>query len=131
MAIDNSFRLSGRLGTDVETKRTGNGVAVSTLNIATNRRAKKEGSEEYEEVTQWHRVQLWRRDGLLPYLTKGTEVEVVGYLNPRKYEKDGETKYVLDLVADDIKVHFGERGGRQAEVGNKGKAASTEDDPWS
>ena len=108
-----TFTILGRLGQDVETRHTGSGLAVSTLNVATNKRVKDNNSGEWKEETLWHRLTLWRHDGLLPHLLKGRQVFATGQIEPGKYEKDGETKFVTNFVIDTIEL-VGQRGSGDA-----------------
>lgn len=108
----------GRLGGDAETRYTTSGVAVSTLNVATSTRQKK--GEQWEDVTHWFRLTLWRHEGLLQYLKKGRQVFVTGHLEQRVWEdKEGKKNYSTDLIVDDIEL-AGQRGDNGG--GEKGEA---------
>jgi single-strand DNA-binding protein len=106
----NKVILLGNLGRDAETKFTGSGVAKTTFSVATTRRWKQ--GEEWKEQTDWTNVVLWRSEKLSEYLTKGKQVYVEGRLETRSYEKDGEKKYVTEVVADDV-ILLGGQGERQ------------------
>lgn len=109
----NSVHLLGHLGGDAETKHTTSGVAVSNFSMATSRRVKR--GEEWTDETDWHRVVAWRVENLAPYLTKGKAVFVAGRLQTRKYEKNGETRYATEVVAEEIIL----LGGKDAEDGGR------------
>jgi len=107
----NKVILLGHLGKDAETRFTPAGVARSTFTIATNRRWKDQQSGEWKEITDWHNVVLWRSENLANYLLKGKQVYVEGRLESRSWEdKDGQKKYITEVVADDL-VLLGGRGG--------------------
>lgn len=96
----NRVELLGHLGKDAETRYMQDGTPVTSLNVATTRSLKRGG--DWVEETDWHRVTLWGREGVLPYLTKGAKVFVEGRLSHRKVEKDGETKFYTEVVASDL-----------------------------
>lgn len=106
----NKVILLGHLGKDAETKFTPSGVSRSTFTIATNRRWKDQSSGEWKEETDWHNVVLWRSENLANYLTKGKQVYVEGRLQTRSWDdKDGQKKYMTEVVADDL-ILLGGRG---------------------
>src|SRR6185312_8946667 len=95
----NTVIISGNLGRDAETKFTPSGVSVTNFSIATTERYKdKDG--EFKENTNWTNVVAWRlSEKFTPLLTKGAAVLVQGKLQNRSYEKNGEKKYVTEVVA--------------------------------
>ena len=106
----NKVTLLGHLGKDAETKFTPSGVARTTFTVATNRRWKDQQTGEWKEETDWHNVVLWRSENVANYLLKGKQVYVEGRLQTRNYEdKDGQKRYVTEIVADDV-ILLGGRG---------------------
>ena len=105
------------------TRHTQSGTAVSELSIATTERFKPRDSDEWKEETEWHRVILWRNEGILPYLTKGQKVSVQGRLQTRSWEaQDGQKRYRTEVVAERINLEgSGKRGPRdEDEPGRRG-----------
>jgi single-strand DNA-binding protein len=112
----NKVILLGHLGKDAETRFTPAGASVTNFTLATNRRWKDQQTGEWKEETDWHNVVLWRSENLANYLTKGKQVYVEGRLRTRSYEdKDGQKRYVTEVVADDVILTSG--GGRGGEMG--------------
>lgn len=108
----NKVILLGHLGKDAETKFTPSGVAKTTFTIATNRRWKDQQSGEWKEETDWHNVVLWRSENLANYLQKGKQLYVEGRLSTRSYDdKDGNKKWITEVVADDVILLGGQGGG--------------------
>jgi single-strand DNA-binding protein len=106
----NKVILLGHLGKDAETKFTPGGVSRSTFSVATNRRWKDQSSGEWKEETDWHNVVLWRSENLANYLMKGKQVYIEGRLQTRSWDdKDGQKKYMTEVVADDL-ILLGGRG---------------------
>jgi single-strand DNA-binding protein len=106
MRTKNRFELRGFVGAAPEVKNLDNGKKVATLRIATNDTYTSKKSGEKTKETDWHQVTLW--NGLAgiaeKYVNKGALVYVEGRIKPRSYEKDGETRYTIDLVADSLDI---------------------------
>jgi single-strand DNA-binding protein len=108
----NKVILIGRLGKDAMTSFTPNGVAKSAFSVATDRRFKR--GEEWVEETDWVNVILWRSENLGNYLLKGKQVYVEGRLSTRSYDdKDGNKKYITEVVADNVILLGGGDGKRE------------------
>ncbi len=94
----NIIEIFGHLGADVETRSTQDGTKVSTLRMATNI---KKGDKD---VTIWYQISLWgsQWDRVLPHLTKGKGLILVGELQPpRTYtDKNGAVQVALDVRAE-------------------------------
>lgn len=102
----------GTIGRDAETKFTPSGASVTKFSLVTNYRFKR--GEEWVEETDWHNIIAWKKDALAPYLVKGTKVYVEGRYTNRSYQdKDGQTKYVSEVVCDDIVLVGGNNGGQK------------------
>jgi single-strand DNA-binding protein len=97
----NKVELIGFLGSDAETKTTPNGKAVTTFSIATKTSYTKNG--EWQERTEWHRVQAWGKLGeYVAAFKKGSHVCVEGELRSREYESQGAKVRTYDIVASSI-----------------------------
>jgi single-strand DNA-binding protein len=108
----NKVQIIGHLGADPELRYTSNGLAVATLNIATNERFKAGDSEEWQERTEWHRVVAWGKLAEIAgeYLAKGRQVYVEGRLQTRSWEdKEGLKRYTTEVVTRDI-ILLGSKG---------------------
>ncbi len=95
--------IVGNLGRDAEQRYTPGGDGVVTFSVATTEVRNNRG--EREEHTQWFRVDFWGKRGerIKDYLTKGRTVFVDGRLRVREYEdRDGKSRYSLDVRADDV-----------------------------
>lgn len=53
---------------------------------------------------QYYNVAVWNKlsQNCLTYLKKGSKVAICGKFQTRSYEKDGEKKYVTEIVANEI-----------------------------
>ena len=91
----------GNLTRDPEYSTTPNGTAVCKMSIAVNRNfTNANGKRE----TDYFNVVAWRTlaDNCAKYLEKGKKIAVVGSLQTRSYESNGEKKYVTEIMADEI-----------------------------
>lgn len=112
----NKVILLGHLGKNAEGKFMPSGVHVARFSVATSRRWKDKGSDDWKEETEWTSVSFWRSENLVPYLTKGKQVYVEGRLQTRSYEKDGEKRYSTELVAEEV-ILLGGGGEKQGDGG--------------
>lgn len=97
--------LIGRVGSEPSVRALENGVKVGTFSLATSVGGyKKQDGTEVPEVTQWHNIVVWR--GLAEvcekFVKKGHLLTVFGSIAYREYEKDGQKRYVTDIIADDV-----------------------------
>ena len=108
----NKVILVGNLGADPETRYMPSGDAVTNIRIATSESWKDKQTGEQQERTEWHRVTFYKRlaEIAAEYLRKGSQVYVEGRLRTRTYEKDGQTHYSTEIVADSMQM-LGSRGG--------------------
>lgn len=94
----------GRLGSDPELRFTNGGKAVANFSFVVSRKW-KDANGEWQEVPTWLNVSCWDKMGenVAESLKKGDRVRVSGVLENRKYEdRDGETRYSLEIRADDV-----------------------------
>ncbi len=93
----NKVIVKGRLGADVEVKNTQNGKHVARMRVAVDRRGK-------DTTADWFDVICWEKtaDFASQYLSKGRAVLVEGRLQSRSYEKDGQKRSVVEIIAENI-----------------------------
>ena len=97
----NKVLLIGNLTREPELSSTASGVAMCRIGIAVNRNyTYSEGNRETDffNITAWRN--LAERCG--KYLHKGSKVGIVGNLQMRSYEVNGEKRNTIDIIADDI-----------------------------
>ncbi|HNY42951.1 MAG TPA: single-stranded DNA-binding protein [Bryobacteraceae bacterium] len=120
----NKVILIGHLGKDAETRFTTSGTALTRFTVATNRRVKDSQTGDWRDETDWHNIAMWRNENLGQYLTKGKQVFIEGQLRSRSYDdKDGQKKYVTEVVVDEI-ILLGGGGGRGDDAGGSWGDAS-------
>ena len=97
----NKAILVGRLTKDPELKTTASGVSVCSFTIAINRRFRNaEGNYDADFIN----CVAWRQqaDFLSKFFSKGRMVGVIGSIQTRNYERDGQRVYITEVVADEI-----------------------------
>ena len=134
----NKVQLIGFLGADPELRRSNDSDAIARANIATSESWKKDG--EKHEKTEWHRVVFFGKLAEIvgEYLKKGSLVYVEGRLQTRSWDKDGETRYTTEIVAESMKMlpsgsgkaREGTDASRSAPKGNFKAAQPFDDGPF-
>ena len=102
----NQVIIAGRLGSDPDIRTTAKGEKVTTISVATTRSWRRKDETEWTDETTWHRVVCWggKARALEAIGRKGRTVVVSGRIQTRKYEKDGELREVVEIVADSLKI---------------------------
>lgn len=115
-----------------------NGDAVTSLNVATNRKYADKGGQLVKETT-WFRVSVWGKqaEACNAYLKKGSLVLVIGRLQadkttggPRLFTKgDGTSGASFELTASEVKFLVTDKDGAVSEhaLGATSPAGSDED----
>lgn len=97
----NKCMFIGQLGAEPEIRYTGNGTAVCTFNIATNR-PKRQGQEKAPPA-DWHRIVIFGQRGetAKEHLSKGRRVYVECRAQTRSWtDNDGNTRYTTEYICD-------------------------------
>lgn len=113
--------IEGNLGKDPEIEGEGDKVRTK-FTVAVN---EKRGGEEKAE---WFNCVCFGKtaENAAKYLSKGRAAIVEGKLNTRQYEKDGQTRYFTELVADRVVfLSDGKGEGQQQQRMSGGSRKST------
>lgn len=107
----NTVMVEGNLTKDAELTYLPNGTAKCGFSIGVNRSYRKDG--EWKKDASFFDVVLWAK--LAEYyaekLSKGTRVRVIGSLRQDRWEKDGQTRSRVSIVADHVD-YWNKRGGQ-------------------
>ncbi len=111
----NRVTLAGHLGKDPETKNFANGGSVCNFSIATSESWTDKSTGEKKERTDWHNIVANGKTGEIAqkYLAKGAAVLIEGSIRQRSYEKDGQTRYVTEIMCD--RLHFLGKGEKSSQ----------------
>ena len=107
----NQVILMGNLTRDPELRQTPNGQNVVSFSLALNR-SYKDGSGEWQEVTDYVDCVAWAglAERVAQYLSKGRRCMVVGRLQSRSWEQDGQKRSKVEVLANDV-TFLDSRGG--------------------
>lgn len=104
----NTVTLIGNLTRDPELKSLPSGSAVCSFSVATNRTWKDKNGAKQESV-EFHNVTAFNKTAeiIAQYMRKGSQVLVIGRLQTRSWDKDGQKHYRTEIVAET--VQFGNK----------------------
>lgn len=99
----NRVQIMGNLGKDPEIKVTNGGKTTARLSVAVNRKYTTPQGEE-KQYTEWVNVVAWGKlaEAAGNELQKGDYVYAEGRYSTRSYEKNDETRYFTEVVANVI-----------------------------
>jgi single-strand DNA-binding protein len=99
----NKVQIAGRLTKDPEVKHTPQGVSIADFSLAVNRFWKDAQGANKEEV-DFIDVTAYGRtaETISKHLRKGREVYIEGRLKLDKWEKDGQARSKLGVIADSM-----------------------------
>jgi single-strand DNA-binding protein len=116
----------GNLGGDPQMRYTPDGTAVTSFNIATNRKW-SDASGNPQERTTWFRVTVWRKQAeqCNQYLSKGRMVLVEGEMEPDPQtggpriwqDKEGRSRASYEITARTVRFLGGGGQGGAASMG--------------
>ena len=91
-----------------------NGNCRAHVSIAVNR-AKKQPDGSWADEANYFDVTIWGKtaENLKPYLLKGTQIAVDGYLKQDRWEKDGQRFSRVSIVADQVQLCGRKADGQQ------------------
>ena len=105
MSVNKAFIL-GRVGKDPQVSHVSN-VKKAVFSMATTDRGyTKQDGTQVPDRTEWHNIVAWR--GLAEicekYVHKGDLLYIEGKITNRSWEKDGQTHYITEIVAEVVEL---------------------------
>lgn len=118
----NKVIVSGNLTRDPELRQTSSGTAVLSFGVAVNERVKNNQTGEWEDRPNFLDCTMWgkRGEAVSKYLAKGSKVCIEGRLRQNTWEKDGQKRSKVEIVADELELMSrsnGENAARPAQSG--------------
>lgn len=103
--IKNSVRLIGNLGAAPTIFNSEKGAKIARVSIATSDYYYNDKKEKVTD-THWHNLVFFNKSAELAekLLIKGSELAIEGKLVNRSYEKDGEKKYITEIVVNEFNL---------------------------
>ncbi len=99
----NKVILIGRLVNTPELNKTANDKSVARATLAVNRRYKGQNGEreaDFVNVVVWGKL----AETLASYASKGSLISLDGELRTRRYEKDGVTHYITEVLCNGFQL---------------------------
>jgi single-strand DNA-binding protein len=95
--------IVGNMTRDAELRFTSSGTAVASFGVVFNKRTKngdkwEDGDPQFFDVTCWRSL----AENVAESLEKGTRVVVTGRLEYQTWEKDGDKRSKVQIVADEV-----------------------------
>ena len=120
----NRVVLTGNLTRDPEISSTGSGLTVCKLGIAVNGRRKNKDTGNWEEKANYFRVTVFGKqaENCGQYLSKGRPVAIDGRLEWSSWEREGQKRESVDIIADNVQFLA---GGRDDAGGANGNGSSS------
>ncbi len=111
----NTVNIIGRLVRDIDSGSfgyTAGGMARLNISIATNRSQKTGG--QWVDKASFFDVTVWGKsaENIKPYLSKGKQVAIEGYLDQQRWEKDGRKYSKVCIIANAVQLLGGKDNAR-------------------
>jgi len=97
--MQNKAILIGNTGKDAEHFES-NGFEKVSFSLATSKKWRDRETGEKKDATEWHNIVVTNKH-LIPVvrnIAKGTKLYIEGEIRYRSYEKDGQKRYVTEIV---------------------------------
>ena len=108
----NKAILSGHVGQDPKVQTFEGGNKAASFSLATSSKYTDKNGEKQTQ-TEWHKVTVWGKlAGIVEqYVSKGSQLLIEGEIKTRSYDKDGEKRYVTEIVARSLEMLGGKDSG--------------------
>lgn len=113
----NTVNIIGRLTRDIGERDfgyTSGGTARLSMSIAVNR--SERNGDQWSDRASFFDVTVWGKtaEGIRQYLSRGKQVAVCGYLDQQRWEKDGQKRSRVCIVASQVQLLGGTVGSQAA-----------------
>ena len=114
MSVNKAFIL-GRVGKDPQVTHVSNVKKAAFSMATTDRGYTKQDGTQVPDRTEWHNIVAWR--GLAEicekYVHKGDLLHIEGKITNRSWDKDGQTHYITEIVAEVVELFPKSQNGAQ------------------
>lgn len=104
----NKCMFIGRMVADPEVRYSATGDAMCSFTLVCNWKTKTKDGAEFIRVVAYTRL----AEIIGEYMKKGSQMFVEGRMTTRKYEKDGQTRYSTEVIADTMQMLGHAQGGK-------------------
>ncbi|NLA14924.1 MAG: single-stranded DNA-binding protein [Bacteroidales bacterium] len=100
----NKVELMGRVGADPRIGQSEEGRKVMNVSLATGEIIRMPDGTLKEETT-WHRIVAWEGKEITSFakVKKGSRLYVTGRIRTGAYEKEGQTRYFQEILAQKLR----------------------------
>ena len=114
----NRVIISGNLTRDPELRSTASGLPVLGFGVAVNDRRKNQQTGEWEDYPNFIDCTMFgaRAESLSRFLSKGTKVAIEGKLRWSQWEREGQKRSKIEVIADELEFMSGRDGGAGPEL---------------
>lgn len=115
----NTVCISGRLTQNIELRATASGTSVLDFTVVVDER-KKDQSGQWVSVPNYFNCTIFgaRADALNKLLEKGMKVAVCGRLRQESWEKDGQKRSLIKIIAEEVDIMTRSNGAGQPQMSN-------------
>ena len=115
----NSVVITGNLTRDPELRSTGGGTSVCGMRVAVNSR-RKDRDGNWSDKPNYFDVTVFGAQGenCANYLSKGRPVAVEGRLDWQEWEKEGQKRSKVEIIANTVQFLGSRDGGGESGNGN-------------
>jgi single-strand DNA-binding protein len=126
--ISGEFRVVG----DVDIRYSGGGTAFARVRVVADKSKKDDNGEWQKEKEFWANVTAFGKtaENLAESVAKGDLIEVVGQIETREYEKDGQKRTSVDIAANRVAVSLSRNPVGSSSSGSQPKAKTEAENPW-
>lgn len=126
----NVAAISGNLARDAELRATASGTQVLTFTVAVNERVKD--GDEWKDRPSFIDCTVFgkRAEALSRIISKGSKVAVQGRLRQSTWERDGQKRSKLEIIADEVDVMQKPREARETQETQDGWSVYDFDCPF-
>lgn len=100
----NSISLIGRTTNEIEIRTTQTGNVVASFSLAVKRPYTKDKTDFFNVIAWDKKAELLKQ-----YVSKGNMVGIGGYVQIRTYEKDGQTRYITEVIVENVDLIGGQQ----------------------
>ena len=132
MAGINKVIIVGFLGNDPEVRTMPAGDLVVNISVATSESWTDKNTGEKKEVTEWHRIVIYRKlaEIAAQYLRKGSQVYIEGRLKTRKWQdNNGQDRYSTEIQCDNLQMLGGRNQDAAQNKQQKAQSKSQQSEP--
>lgn len=121
MSINNVI-LSGHLTSNIELRSTASGSSVLEFSIAVDERKRDQKTGEWSTYANFFNCVMFgsRAESLSKIFEKGMKVAVSGHLRYESWEKDGQKRSSVRVVAEEVEIMSRRNGAESQGSGNVG-----------